>query len=50
MDEPPKFGPDEKPGPEEFSRLARDLLRRLASEDPQVADRLRREGLDGDLG
>jgi hypothetical protein len=43
---PPQLGPDEVPSPEEFSRLARELLREAAGHDPDLAQRLREAGFD----
>ena len=45
MDEPPQFGPDEKPTPDQFRDLALQLLREMAAYDPQAAESLRRLGL-----
>jgi len=46
MEQPPQFGPDEKPGPGEFSRLAGELLREMAQHDLRLAERLRLDGHD----
>ena len=45
-DPPPQLGPDDVPSPEEFSRLARELLREAAGHDSNLAQRLREAGFD----
>lgn len=47
-DPPPELTPDEMLSPEQFSDLARDLLRELARHDPSIEERLRAEGIDAD--
>ena len=39
-DPPPEFGPDDLPSPEKMSRLANELLREMAQDDPELAQRL----------
>lgn len=46
MDSPPHIPPDERLNPTELGLLALRLLRELAANDPVLAERLRRLGLD----
>ena len=46
MDPPPQLLPEEKPSKHEMAELALRLLRDMAADDPVLADRMRRRGLD----
>lgn len=46
MDPPPSLAPEDKPTPAELGRLALELLRELAQNDPELAERMIDLGLD----
>lgn len=48
MDPPPQLRPEEKISKGELAELALHLLRGLAANDPALAERMRRLGLDPD--
>jgi hypothetical protein len=48
LDPPPKIGPEDQLSKTELAELALGLLRELAAQDPALADRMRRLGLDPD--
>jgi hypothetical protein len=46
VDPPPQLRPEEKPSEQELAELALRLLRGMAADDPVLAERMRRRGLD----
>jgi hypothetical protein len=48
MDPPPRLDPEDKPEPAELGRLALELLRELARDDPALAERMIELGIDPD--
>ena len=46
MDPPPQIPPEEKLSERELAELALRLLRMIAQDDPAVAERMRRLGLE----
>jgi hypothetical protein len=47
-DPPPKLSPEERPTPEELTKLAHKLLSETAKDDPWLANMMRERGIPPD--